>query len=488
MAELVGTGPGPTVASVAEAVDGAVVLPAGVDPRSIAVTAITHDSRRVTAGGMFCCVTGAAHDGHDYATAAVAAGAVALLVERELPGLGVPQVVVPDVRAALGAASAEVFGHPAREIAVVGVTGTNGKTTTVSLIAQILDATGRPTEVIGTLTGARTTPEATDLQAQLRAAVTAGRSAVAVEVSSHALALGRVDAVEFAVAVFTNLGIDHLDFHGTPERYFDAKARLFELGRANVAVLNVDDVHGRLLRDAASPAGPLVIETSVDGLTDLRLGPEGATFTWRGQVVQVPLLGRHNVANALTAAEAVVALGVDPGRVAASLAGVVAPPGRFETVDMGQPFAVVVDYAHTPDGLEQLLLAVRELTAGRVIAVFGAGGDRDASKRPQMGEVVARLADLVVLTSDNPRSEDPSTIMAAVRSGIDGVADAELHSDIDRGAAIRWALGSARAGDAVVIAGKGHETTQSIGDRVVPFDDRVVARAELVALGFEGRP
>ncbi len=438
----------------------------------VEVTAVTHDSRSVGPGALFCCIPGSQVDGHDLAPAAVTAGAVALLCERPL-GLGVPELRVRSVRAAMGPVAAAVHGDPSTQLEVVGVTGTNGKTTTTHLLAAILDAAGRPCGVIGTLTGARTTPEAPELQARLAGFVAEGRRAVAMEVSSHALEQHRVDATTFAVAVFTNLSQDHLDYHGTMEAYFRAKARLFEPGRSARAVVNLDDPYGRLLHDAAT------IPTtgfSLADATEVELGAQGSRFCWRGSQVRTPLAGRFNLANALAAATAATELGVDVEAVAHGLAAARAVPGRFELVDAGQPFAVVVDYAHTPDGMAQVLVAARELTGpgGRVLVVFGCGGDRDRAKRPAMGASAAAGADVVVVTSDNPRSEDPHAIIASVRAGIPH--DARPIIEPDRRAAIALALERAVAGDVVVIAGKGHETTQVIGVSCAPFDDRVVAR------------
>jgi UDP-N-acetylmuramoyl-L-alanyl-D-glutamate--2,6-diaminopimelate ligase len=303
-----------------------------------------------------------------------------------------------------------------------------------------------------------------------------------MEVSSHALALHRVDAVWFSVAVFTNLSQDHLDFHDTMEEYFAAKARLFDPVRAGVGVVNVDDPHGRLLYEAAPVP---MVPYSLRDADDLRVGATASSFRWRGADVRLGLGGQVNVANALAAATAAHELGVGSADVARGLSAAASVPGRYEVVDAGQPFAVIVDYAHTPDGLEQLLRAVRETAQGRVLVVFGAGGDRDRDKRPAMGEVATRLADEAVLTSDNPRSEDPGSIIDAVRAGArpTGV----LHVEPDRRAAIASALARATAGDVVVIAGKGHETTQQFADHAVPFDDRDVARQVLERAGWSGR-
>jgi UDP-N-acetylmuramoyl-L-alanyl-D-glutamate--2,6-diaminopimelate ligase len=459
---------------------GVEVLDVRGDPASTDVAAITHDSRAVVPGSLFCCVPGARVDGHRFAGDAVAAGAVALLDEHVVP-VEVTQVVVPEARAAMAPVAAAFFGHPSRDLQVVGVTGTNGKTTTVHLLGSIFEAAGRPARVIGTLTGERTTPEAPEVQARLASFRDEGATAVAMEVSSHALALHRADAVWFSVAVFTNLSQDHLDFHETMEEYFAAKARLFDPARAGVGVVNVDDPHGRLLLESA----PLpVVPYSLADAEDLRVGPTVSTFRWLGEDVRLGLGGRVNVANALAAATAAHQVGVDPRDVARGLSGAPPVPGRYEAVDVGQPFAVIVDYAHTPDGLEQLLRSVRETAQGRVLLVFGAGGDRDRDKRPAMGDVATRLADEAVLTSDNPRSEEPASIIDRVRAGARPTA--VLHVEPDRRAAIAYALGRAGAGDVVVVAGKGHETTQQFADRVVPFDDRVAAREELERLGWGG--
>ena len=446
----------------------------------IALRSVTHDSRSVTAGSLFCCVVGLTADGHDFAADAVAAGAVALLVEHELD-LGVPQLVVPEVRAAMAPAAAEVYGRPAAHLRTIGVTGTNGKTTVVTMIGHVLERAGRAVGLIGTLTGERTTPEAPELQSRLADFVAAGVTDVAMEVSSHALVLHRVDAITFDVAVFTNLGQDHLDFHGTPEAYFAAKAILFEPARCRAAVVNVDDIHGRLLLDASAVP---VVGSSLAGAEDLRAAPDGSSFVWRGLEVRLPMPGRHNVSNALVAAEACRLLGVADDVIAAALSDTPTVPGRFETVRAGQPFTVVVDYAHTPDALEQALTAARELTGdgSSLTVVFGCGGDRDPGKRPLMGEVACRLADMVVLTNDNPRSEDPGRILSEIRSGCPGAP----RSEPDRRAAIRLALSGAGPGDIVVIAGKGHEQGQVTDGRVEPFDDREVAGDELAALGWTG--
>jgi UDP-N-acetylmuramoyl-L-alanyl-D-glutamate--2,6-diaminopimelate ligase len=446
------------------------------DLREVQVAQVAYDSRAVRPGALFCCVPGQQMDGHAFAADAVRSGAVALLVEHRLL-LDVVQLQVPNARIAMAVAAAELWGHPSGRLDVVGVTGTNGKTTVAHLVGAILSAAGRPCPVLGTLTGTRTTPEAPDLQAALSGFADGGAAAVAMEVSSHALSLHRVDGVHFALAMFTNLGRDHLDFHGTEAAYFQAKARLFDPDLSSRAVVNLDDPRGRLLRDAA------VIPTvgyALANASEIEIGPDGSRFRWRDTAMTVPLAGRHNLSNAVGAATASAELGVSVDDIAAGLATVPPVPGRFESVRAGQLFRVVVDYAHTPDALARVLEAARELTPapGRVIAVFGSGGDRDPSKRAPMGQVASRLADLVVLTSDNPRHEDPAGIIAAVKAGLDPARAALIQPD--RRAAIAQALSHARAGDIVVIAGKGHETTQTVGDVELPFDDRIVA-AELLA-------
>jgi len=445
----------------------------GGDPATD-VTFITRDSAAVRPGTLFCCLPGHRVDGHDFAPEAVASGAVALLCERPLD-LDVSQVVVTDARVAMAPMAAALYEHPSRRLAVAGVTGTNGKTTTTLMLEAVLETAGRSAGVIGTLSGARTTPEADELQALMARMAAEGRQAVAMEVSSHALAQHRVDATWFSVAVFTNLSQDHLDFHGSMEEYFRAKASLFDPSRAAAAVVNADDPHGRLLLQTARiPTRPFSRADAVD----LETGAAGSTFGWEGEAVTLRLGGTFNVMNALAAAAAARELGVEPGDVAAGLSSVESVPGRFEPVDAGQAFTVVVDYAHTPAGLEQALTAARQIAgSGRVVTVFGCGGDRDRAKRPAMGEVATRLADLAVLTTDNPRSERPEAIAEEVQAGA-GRPEV-LVLEPDRRAAIALAFASARPSDVVVIAGKGHETTQIIGGTELAFDDREVAREEL---------
>jgi UDP-N-acetylmuramoyl-L-alanyl-D-glutamate--2,6-diaminopimelate ligase len=452
----------------------------------VEVADLAYDTRQVVPGTLFFCVPGFTRDGHDFAPAAIERGAVALVVERTL-GLGVPEVLVPSARAAMAPVAARFFGDPTASLQTVGITGTNGKTTTAFLVRALLEEGGRPTGLLGTVTSVigglehevvRTTPEAIDLQRTFRAMLDAGDRACVMEVSSHALELHRADAIHFAAAVFTNLTQDHLDFHGTMEAYFDAKRRLFTELRPAAAVVNVDDPYGRRLADELSGATTFSLErdatfraTSVE--TELR----GSRFTVSSSTgdleLESPLRGRFNVYNVLGAVAAARSLGVaaDDCVRAVRTAGQV--PGRFEPVDEGQDFAVLVDYAHTPDSLENVLKAARALTRGRVHVVFGCGGDRDRGKRPLMGEIATRLGDRVVVTSDNPRSEDPEAIIEEILAG----AGQGVQHDPDRRAAIAETIAGAEAGDVVVIAGKGHEQGQEFADgRKVPFDDRTVAR------------
>ena len=467
-------GGGVSLVDVVDAVRGALdgVTVHG-DPTGVVVDDLTHDSRQVRPGTLFCAIPGRTADGHDHAASAVAAGAVAVLCERPL-GLGVVEIQVPDARKATAHAAAAVFGHPSDAMEVVGVTGTNGKTTVTHMLRAILDAAGRPAGVVGTLSGVRTTPEAPDLQRQLAAMRDQGLQAAAIEVSSHALDQHRVDGTRFRVAVFTNLSRDHLDYHETMEAYFQAKARLFEPGMADAAVVNTDDPYGRLLLDAAQIP---TVGYGLDDAEDLALGLDRSTFTWRGQAMVVPVGGRFNVSNALGAATAAASLGVAPEHVAAGLATTGSIAGRFEVIDLRAPYTVVVDFAHTPDGLARVLEAAREVAGPhRVHVVFGCGGDRERTKRPAMGEVAGRLADRVIITSDNPRSEDPETIIEQALAGVARTEDVVVEPD--RRAAIAAALRDAAEGDLVIVAGKGHEQHQEVAGRLLPFDDRVVVQEE----------
>jgi UDP-N-acetylmuramoyl-L-alanyl-D-glutamate--2,6-diaminopimelate ligase len=455
----------------------------------VEVADLAYDARAVGPGTLFFCVPGFKVDGHDFAPRAVERGAVALVVERPL-ALGVPEVVVPSARAAMAPAAAAFHGDPTARLDVVGVTGTNGKTTTAFLVRGLLQAAGRQTGLLGTVTSViggeerpvvRTTPEAIELQRDFAEMVAGGDMACAMEVSSHALALHRADAIHWAAAVFTNLSRDHLDFHPTMEDYFIAKRRLFEAG-PRTAVVNVDDAYGRRLAEDLEDPVTFGID-SVDAAlraTDVEIALTGSRFRVGALELRTPLPGRFNVLNVLGAVAAARALGVADDVIAEALASAGRVPGRFEPVDAGQPFAVLVDYAHTPDSLENVLRAARELTDGRVIVVFGAGGDRDRGKRPLMGRTARALADRVVVTSDNPRSEDPEAIIAQI---LDGTGEgAEVEAIVDRREAIARAVELAGAGDVVVIAGKGHEQGQEFEDgRKVPFDDVAVAREALTS-------
>ena len=464
------------------------------DPR---ITDVVIASGQVNPGALFACVPGNRADGHDFAGDAVAKGAVAVLCERpvEVPVL---QVQVPSVRRALGAVSAAFWDFPARSMRVVGVTGTNGKTTTCALLASIFEANGWPAGVIGTLTGERTTPEAPSLQRELDRLRGAGALAVAMEVSSHALDQDRVGGTDFAAGVFTNLSQDHLDYHHTMEEYFGAKAQLFTGGQVGVAVVNHEDDWGARLAQLLSGSAIRVVPFGASDASEVVIGERGCAFSWRGRRLELSLPGRFNVTNAVAAATAAWELGVGWEAISIGLASVPPVRGRFEVVDEGQPFRVLVDFAHTPAALAEALKAARELTVttpgstparrGRVIVVFGAGGERDRGKRPLMGQVAADMADVVVITSDNPRSERPLAIIEEVAAGIEdrpaGVRDAAGGAagavpplvDVDRARAIVSGLQMARAGDVVLIAGKGHETGQDFGTHVEPFDDAAVAR------------
>lgn len=441
----------------------------------VRVAGLTQDSRDVALGDMYCAVRGSVHDGRDFVAAAVAAGAVAVLTDD--PGLdcrGATALVVDDVRTALGPLASAAFGHPSRALTMVGVTGTNGKTSVAWMIGSVLRSVGRHVEVRGTLTGERTTPEAIDLQAALADAVAHGVDTVVMEVSSHALAMRRTDGIVFDMAVFTNLGRDHLDFHGSIESYFAAKARLFEPGRARAGVADVDDVHGRLLVDAH----PGVVRPfSVSDATEVVSGTDGSSFTWRSVPVSVPMGGAFSIVNAVAAATACAGLGVPTGDIARGLAGMDPVPGRFEPVPNGLGIGVIVDYAHTPDGIRAVLSSARPLTAGKLIVVFGCGGDRDRGKRPEMGRAAAEAADVVVVTSDNPRSEDPVSIIGEIMEGTGG--HPLVVTDPDRRSAIASAISMAERGDIVVIAGKGHESTQEVSGVHLPFSDAEAAKVAL---------
>ncbi|MBN2205172.1 MAG: UDP-N-acetylmuramoyl-L-alanyl-D-glutamate--2,6-diaminopimelate ligase [Thermoleophilia bacterium] len=499
---------------LAESVAGATLVG---EPRT-EITALAYHTRDVADGTLFLCVRGFSHDGHDHAAEAVCRGAAALVCERPLPQ-AVPQLLVSSTRAAMPLLAARFYDDPSRRLDVVGVTGTNGKTTTAHLLAAMFEACGRRSGLLGTVSnrvGGRdepvvlTTPESLDLQALLARMVAAGDDACVMEVSSHALALGRTAGVRYAAVVFTNLSRDHLDFHSDFEGYYAAKRKLFlsdgDAPPGSVAVVNVSGEWGRrLAAECREPYGTRLWTCAVeDGAgvpasgaaevraVDVELGADGAVFTLlapRAGVerrVELRLAARFNVENALTAATAALALGLPADDALRGLSAAEGVPGRFEAVRAGQSFAVVVDYSHTPDSLENALHAARSIAAGRVLVVFGCGGDRDRGKRPLMGDIAARLADRVYVTSDNPRREEPETIVAEILAGVPHERRAATVVEPDRRRAIELAVAEARAGDVVLIAGKGHEKGQIFADRRLPFDDRLVAAAALRHLGHGG--
>ena len=445
---------------------------------AVEIADLAYDSRAVRSGTLFFCVPGERSDGHDFADRAVKEGASALVVQRPVPAR-VPQLVVTDVREAMAHAAAQFFGRPTERLDVAAVTGTNGKTTTSFLLCSILEAAGRKPGLLGTIESRvgserrpaiRTTPEAIDLQRTFREMLDAGNFSAALEATSHGSEQKRLLDVRFAVLVFTNLSQDHLDFHGTMEAYFEAKRRLF-LDGLPPAAINVGDPYGKQLADELRGLGGELVTFGFADEADLGPGDVDVNTS--------RLRGRFNVENILGAAAAGRLLGIESSAIAAGIENLDGVPGRFESLDEGQPFTVLVDYAHTPEALENVLRAARELDAGRVFCVFGCGGDRDRGKRPIMGEIAGRLADIAIVTSDNPRSEEPRAIIDQIVAGSEGALEIEP----DRREAIVRAVEEARSGDVVLIAGKGHEQGQHFRDRTVPFDDREVAREALRRLG-----
>jgi UDP-N-acetylmuramoyl-L-alanyl-D-glutamate--2,6-diaminopimelate ligase len=476
---------GSRLGSIADAIGGR-VEPA--EARELVVTDATHDSRQAGPGVLFVAVVGEKTDGHDHAAAAVAAGSPAVCVSRSV-NVGVPEVVVDDTRAAMGPLASIVHGEPSRSVGVIGVTGTNGKTTVTHFVESIANSSGRTAGLVGTV-GARsggqpiplerTTPEATDLQRLFARMRDDGCDLVAMEVSSHALSLGRVRGTRFEVAAFTNLSRDHLDFHGDMGSYRAAKETLFHDYEVGTAVINVDDPTGGSI--AATVKVPLVeVGQGRDAYAaDVRLDRSGTTFDlvtpWGRATVTAPVAGRFNVDNAVIAAVCCLVAGVGFDAVCASMEKLPVVPGRFERVSGDDPVTVIVDYAHTPDGISHAISAAREIGAGRVIALAGAGGDRDRDKRAMMGGALS-AADVAVVTSDNPRSEDPRAIVEAVVAGVR--PGTELRVEPDRLSAIEVALAEAGAGDVVLVLGRGHEPYQELADGKVEFDDRVVAARAL---------
>lgn len=460
------------------------------------------DSRQVQAGDIYACVPGANVDGHDFAPQALEKGAVALLVERILP-IDAPQIEVKHVRDVIGKLAANIYDHPSSRLEVIGVTGTNGKTTITHLVERIAMKEGKKVGLIGTLgakiagreiSGSRTTPEAIDLQKLMAEMVAEGVELAVMEVSSHALVLGRVEGTEFDAGIFTNLTQDHLDYHKTMEEYLEAKARLFSglVGKKQpkVGVINGDDPASQtLIQRSAAPVVTYGVKADhLDYRAEkIELRADGIRFTavfqGKSQTIEYATPGMFSVYNALAAFTWAVESGRDPRLVAEALSEIAGVPGRFESVRMGQPFQVIVDYAHTPDGLENVLRTAREFTKGRLITVFGCGGDRDKGKRPKMGAISAELSDVVLVTSDNPRTEDPREIIKDILVGVTGVEHTAIEN---RREAIESACRLAKPGDTVMIAGKGHEDYQIIGKEVFPFDDREIAREALRRLGYVG--
>jgi UDP-N-acetylmuramoyl-L-alanyl-D-glutamate--2,6-diaminopimelate ligase len=457
------------------------------DP-AVSVLDVVHDSRSVTPGALFCCVPGETADGHDFAGAALDSGAAGLLVERWVD-VAAAQARVPSVRATMGPVAARAFREPAAAMTMLGVTGTNGKTTITYLLEAIARRAGRRAGVVGT-TGARidehpvpierTTPEASDLHRLLARMRDAGVGVVAMEVSSHALEQHRVGGVVFDAVAFTNLSQDHLDYHASMERYFAAKAMLFDPQHARRGAVNADDAWARRLLEA--PSIPTTSFGTTDdaelGATEIEVSPSGLSFHAGGLVVRSSLRGAFNVSNCLAAIALARSVELPDGAIVEGIGDVREVPGRVEPIDEGQEFLVVVDYAHTPDSILGVLQATRPLASGRLIVVFGCGGDRDRAKRPLMGKAATSAADLTIVTTDNPRSEDPLEIIAEIEPGAREGGGAYV-VEPDRGAAIGLAVRRAVPGDAVVIAGKGHEVVQELADGPVAFDDRMVVREEL---------
>lgn len=464
------------------------------------IKAVAYDSRRVDPGALFACIRGEKFDGHDFIGEAISRRASAILIDRidclHASCNSVPFVIVPNVRQALPILANQFFGYPSRRLKLIGITGTNGKTTTTYLVESMLRQAGLATGVIGTL-GARirgktipterTTPEAVDLQALLAHMADEGVAAVAMEVSSHALAMHRTDGCEFDIGVFTNLTQDHLDFHQTFEHYLETKIKLFRdypqaSNKAFTGVVNIDDPNGKRFVDATCGK---VITYGMREKADVRASNVHATAKGISFCAALPtgefevalkLGGLFNVYNSLAAISVGVALDLSIEQIKAGIQSIPPVAGRFEAVDCGQPFSVIVDYAHTPDGLENVLRSARELTAGRLIVVFGCGGDRDRAKRPIMGRIGSEMADICIITSDNPRSEPPDQIAQEILGGISPENMDRVKIDLDRRQAIKLALEVASPGDIVVIAGKGHETYQIFKDKTIPFDDRQVVR------------
>ncbi|MDR0405778.1 MAG: UDP-N-acetylmuramoyl-L-alanyl-D-glutamate--2,6-diaminopimelate ligase [Clostridiales bacterium] len=447
----------------------------------IDVSGISYDSRNTMPGDVFVAIQGFAADGHDFALAAREKGAVCVVCERELAGLDVPCIIVPDSRAALAVMSHRFFGHPSREFKLIGVTGTNGKTTVTCLIKQILEQKGKKVGLIGTnqnmigeqvLPASHTTPESYELARLFREMADSGCEYVVAEVSSHALALRRVDGCEFYAAAFTNLTRDHLDFHKTMENYLNAKSILFQM--CNYGIINIDDPAGRTIADTA---GCEVITYGIGGgdvtAEHIVTSAEGVEFDCAGRHIWLGIPGKFSVYNCLAAIGVATALGVSGADFAHALLNAKGVKGRVELIPTRRDFSVIIDYAHTPDGLRNILETVREFTKGRLVVVFGCGGDRDKTKRPMMGKIAGELADYCVITSDNPRSEEPAAVIRDILAGMNA-ATAEYIVVENRRDAIEYAITRAAADDVIVLAGKGHETYQVLAGKTIHFDEREI--------------
>ena len=431
---------------------------------------VNHDSRKVRAGSLFCCISGAKADGHQFVDSVTASGASALLVTQDAK-YPLPFLKVLDDRRAMAHAAHVVHGRPSQEVPVFGVTGTNGKTTTAAMLSSILRGAGMSPHVFGTLNSERTTPEATDLQREMRQAINEGAQSVVMEVTSHALQLQRVTGVQFAAGIFTNLGHDHLDFHGTMENYFEAKAELFNTATTGVAIVNVDDTWGMKLADSLKGRyiGGDLIRVSINEVQNLQSTLAQSSFTWRGKNIVLSLGGLFNVSNALLAATTAEVHGVSLEAIVDGLEDVQVVPGRVQKVSNDSGVLAFVDFAHTPDSLQAVLNSARTSAGnGRVIVVFGCGGDRDREKRPEMGRVASEIADIVIVTSDNSRSEDPASIIADICSGMGKTRAVKI---ANRREAIAHAVNLAQSGDVLIVAGKGHETSQLVGTTNLPFSD-----------------
>jgi len=464
---------------------------------NIDITGLAYDSREVKIGDIFFCIKGFKVDGHNFAKRAEEAGAAALIVEEIQSDLNVTQIQVDNVRVAMARAASIFFDHPTRKLKLIGITGTNGKTTSGFMVDSILRAAGYKTGLLGTVEYRigdkrvpveRTTPESLDIQALFAEMVSDGVQAATIEVSSHAIDLFRVEACNFDALVFTNLSQDHLDYHGTLDEYFRVKKSIFEATACHglPQIINIDDEYGRLIvRDGDKNQLRYSIKDKVEVYaTDIELRTDGSEILMHGPAgnsmhISLRLPGLYNVHNALASAGATMALGVDFDNIKAGLEGMEFVPGRFERIDKGQDFTVIVDYAHTPDSLEKVLGAARQLTKGRLIAVFGCGGDRDKGKRPLMGRIGVELSDHAIITSDNPRSENPLKIIEEIVEGVKGLTESKYSVEEDRKNAIKIAVEGAQTGDIIVIAGKGHENGQEIAGKKIPFDDREVARSLL---------